>query len=244
MNQREPSLTLSAPARLPALHRSHQQGEVHLQLLQAAGWSCDVKTDRTCSQFASWPEETPSLWADFYIHHEVHRRAMEEALNITIHPACLQEPPLAMHVIRRKWPTSRWLIVFPYQAARNNNGWVSRVPAQSLPAPSVFWDVVSFWAIPITTTLLLNMYVETQHCVSPCPSRDGCVQFQPVHHAQLHVLHIPAALPGAVRLHLQEKLLPQEDHHHLDQRRSTSKKPHPLIYVWMFICGFFFSLLV
>lgn len=61
MNQRESSLTLSAPAKLPALHRSHQQGEVHLQLLQAAGWCCDVKTDRTCSQFASWPEETPSL---------------------------------------------------------------------------------------------------------------------------------------------------------------------------------------
>lgn len=28
---------------------------------------------------------------------------MEEAANVTIHPACLQEPPLAMDVIRRKW---------------------------------------------------------------------------------------------------------------------------------------------
>lgn len=30
---------------------------------------------------------------------------MEETLNSTIDPACLQEPPLAMDMIKRKWHT-------------------------------------------------------------------------------------------------------------------------------------------
>lgn len=96
--------------------------------------------------------------------------------------------------------------------------------------------------IPVTATVK-HVFVTQTLSVSSCPSRDGCVQFQPVHHAQLHVLHFPAALPGAVRLHLHKKFLPQEDHHHLDKRRSTSKNSHLLIY--MCVCvRFFFSLLV
>lgn len=47
--------------------------------------------------------------------------AMEEALNSTIDPACLQEPPLAFDVIKGMWPTLllsvNLLIMFSYQFA-------------------------------------------------------------------------------------------------------------------------------
>lgn len=169
---------------------------------------------------------------------------MEKAPNNTIHPACLQEPPLAMDVIRRKWPTSRWLIGFPYQAARDNNSSVSRVAPQSLPMSLQYSGILFLLGrclklqIPVTATVK-HVFVTQTLFVSSYPSRDGCVQFQPVHHAQLHVLHFPAALPGAVRLHLHKKLLPQEDHHHLDKRRSTSKNSHLLIYMCVCMCFFF-----
>lgn len=55
------------------------------------------------------------LSKDEYLHN------MEEGINITIDPACLQEPPLAVDVIKGMWPTlllsTTLLIMSPYQSS-------------------------------------------------------------------------------------------------------------------------------
>lgn len=62
----------------------------------------------------------------------------------------------------------------------------------------------------------------------------------PVLHAHLHVVRLPAAVPGAMRLYLQKTALPQEDHYHLDKWRSTSKHS-ALIIINHFISGLSFK---
>lgn len=237
--------------------KSHRRGKVHLQLLEssqadAAMWGRIrihfVAHPMTGSTGVVWERaeiRSGCSWlvyfrADFVKKEEL--RAMEQALNSTIHPACLQEPPLAIEVIKRKWPRSCSLIMFPYQAAK----WQQRFTRSSSWASGMVGlisfgnrtkysltheksNVCSLWGYsnvhntPVRALLCSNL---SAHLSLRCPNRDGCLQFQPVHHAHLHVLPVPAAVPGAVRLHLQEAVLPQEDHHHLDKRRSTSKHPH------------------
>lgn len=57
------------------------------------------------------------------------------------------------------------------------------------------------------------------------PGRSGRVWRLPVRHADLHGVGEPAAVPGAVCVHLQEAALPQEDHHHVGQRSRARKSP-------------------
>lgn len=108
-------------------------------------WRCDVKTDSDSlwgtpnNQFyrSGLREGRDQVWlfltglfSGWFCQKE-QLRAMEQALNSTIHPACLQEPPLAIDVIKRKCPRSCLLIMFPYQAAKwqqqftHSSSWVS-----------------------------------------------------------------------------------------------------------------------
>jgi len=57
------------------------------------------------------------------------------------------------------------------------------------------------------------------------PGRSGRVWRLPVRHADLHGVGEPAAVPGAVCVHLQEAAPPQEDHHHVGQRSRARKSP-------------------
>ena len=53
--------------------------------------------------------------------------------------------------------------------------------------------------------------------------RAGGVWHRPLLHADPHVSDVPAALSGAVCVHLQEAALPQEDHAHVGQWSSARK---------------------
>ena len=55
------------------------------------------------------------------------------------------------------------------------------------------------------------------------PDRAGCVWHRPLLHADPHVGRFPAAVPGAVCVHLQEAALPQEDHPDVGQWSGARK---------------------
>lgn len=193
------------------------------------------------------------------------------ANNSSIPQACLEKPPLAIEVIKRKWPTYCPLIVFPYQLHRDNTSSLRNVglclcgPDACLLFFSLFKDITicrqvkinhsnllmpngtdvhrcgcsaagvtkrqqeAACVLPFLKISFLNIYTHMSWYSNPKPSlpllplRDGYLWFFPLHYAQLHVLHLPGAVPGAVCLHLQKAALPQEDHHHLDNRRGTGK---------------------
>lgn len=122
--------------------KSHRRGKVHLQLPESTGWCCDEKTDS--DSFCGTPNDRfywsglregwdlvwlflTGLFSGWFCPKE-ELWAMDQTLNGTIHPACLQEPPLAMDVINRKWLRSCSLIMSPYQWQQqftHSSSWVS-----------------------------------------------------------------------------------------------------------------------
>lgn len=81
--------------------------------MESSGCHSEEKTDLFDSQdlltqvlnwsHFCWEISFRLLWTIFNtISQEEYLHTMEETLNGTIHPACLQEPPLAIDVIRRK----------------------------------------------------------------------------------------------------------------------------------------------